>query len=172
MEFFETVQKRHSYRGAFWDKPIPDADIRRILQAGISAPSGYNAQTTRFAVVTEPELLREIAALMETPVLQTAKAVIVPLSEYVPQKAGLVFETEDYAASVENILLAITSLGYAGVWMDGFAKLGDHAEKIAQILNAPENLHVRALIPFGVPQETWQQKEKKPFEERVQFNRF
>ena len=54
MEFFETVQKRHSYRGAFWDKPIPDADIRRILQAGISAPSGYNAQTTRFAVVTEP----------------------------------------------------------------------------------------------------------------------
>ena len=57
MEFFETVQKRHSYRGAFWDKPIPDADIRRILQAGISAPSGYNAQTTRFAVVTEPELL-------------------------------------------------------------------------------------------------------------------
>ena len=60
MEFFETVQKRHSYRGAFWDKPIPDADIRRILQAGISAPSGYNAQTTRFAVVTEPELLQEV----------------------------------------------------------------------------------------------------------------
>jgi len=35
---------------------------------------------------------------------------------------NLEFEIEDYAASTENIMLAITAMGYSGVWMDGMMK--------------------------------------------------
>ena len=31
---------------------------------------------------------------------------------------NLEFEIEDYAASTENIMLVITAMGYAGVWME------------------------------------------------------
>ena len=42
MEFFETVEKRASYRYAFAEKEIPEEDIRQIVTAGLHAPSGYN----------------------------------------------------------------------------------------------------------------------------------
>ena len=42
MEFFETVEKRASYRNAFAAQEIPEEDIRKIVTAGLHAPSGYN----------------------------------------------------------------------------------------------------------------------------------
>ncbi len=39
---------------AFDGSPIPDADLKKILQAGLEAPSGYNAQPWRFVVVRDP----------------------------------------------------------------------------------------------------------------------
>ena len=53
MEFFETVAKRYSHRTPFLDQPVPDADVRKIVEAGIQAPSGQNCQTTSFVVVTD-----------------------------------------------------------------------------------------------------------------------
>ena len=35
MEFFETVEKRASYRNAFAAQEIPEEDIRKIVTAGL-----------------------------------------------------------------------------------------------------------------------------------------
>ncbi len=35
--------------------PIPDADLKKIIDAGLHAPSGYNMQPWRFIVVRTPE---------------------------------------------------------------------------------------------------------------------
>ena len=40
---------------SFDESPIPDADLQKILQAGLQAPSGYNLQPWRFIVVRSPE---------------------------------------------------------------------------------------------------------------------
>ena len=40
---------------SFDGKPIPDEDLKQILQAGLNAPSGYNMQPWRFIVVRTPE---------------------------------------------------------------------------------------------------------------------
>ena len=37
MDFFETVNKRGSYRSRFKDIAIPDEDIRKILGAALKA---------------------------------------------------------------------------------------------------------------------------------------
>lgn len=79
----------------------------------------------------------------------------------------LQFETEDYAAATENIMLAITASGYAGVWMDGMMKFEGNAERVRQLLHIPEDERPRTNIPFGKPMEIVTQKPKKPFEERV-----
>ncbi len=172
MDFFEAVAQRGSYREEFLAEEVTQADLTQILTAGIRAPSGYNYQTPAFVAVTDKTLLGEIAELMPTGATETAPAMIVILSEFRQADNGLSFEVEDYAAAAENILLAITALGYAGVWMDGMTKLGNNGEKLEKLLNVPEGKRVRTLIPLGRPAKPVVQKEKLPFSERVSFNRF
>src|ERR1700735_3914560 len=47
---------------SFDESPIPDADLLKILQAGLHAPSGYNLQPWRFIVVRSPEQKKRLRA--------------------------------------------------------------------------------------------------------------
>jgi nitroreductase len=175
MDLFEAIAKRHSYRGPYQDQALPRADLRRIVQAGLQAPSGRNAQTTNFVIVDEPALVRRIAALHANNVaVQQAKAFIVCIVDQKPEAVyeGHNFQVEDCAAAVENMLLAVTALGYAAVWIDGWLRLENRAQAIGALLDLPESKIIRILLPIGVPAEVWPQKEKKPFEARAWFNRF
>ncbi len=146
-----------------------------MVQAGLQAPSGKNAQTTRFVIVDDPDLLRQIAAMHESnTAFQQARAMIACILDKQPEAIyeGHNFQIEDCAAAVENILLAVTALGYATVWIDGWLRTKDHAEQIGRILDIPEGKIIRVLLPIGVPGEVWPQKEKMPFGQRAWFNCF
>jgi nitroreductase len=82
------------------------------------------------------------------------------------------FDREDVSAAVENMLLSITSLGYASVWLDGVLRLGDTADRIAELLGVPAGLDVNILLPLGVPVTQEQQMKKLPFDERAWYNRW
>ena len=172
MEFFETVAKRYSHRTPFLDQPVPDADVRKIVEAGIQAPSGQNCQTTSFVVVTDPDLRKRISEVLSTPATQTAPMILVVLSEHVVAPCGMAFEVEDYAAAVENMLLAATALGYATVWVDGMTKAPAACAAIASLLRVPEGKTVRTILPLGVPAKAGEPKPRKTFEERVHYNQF
>jgi nitroreductase len=45
---------------SFDGSPIPDADLQKILQAGLHSPSGYNLQPWRFIVVRSPEQKKKL----------------------------------------------------------------------------------------------------------------
>src|SRR5271155_5988657 len=47
---------------SFDESPIPVADLRKILEAGLLAPSGYNLQPWRFIVVRSPEQKKKLRA--------------------------------------------------------------------------------------------------------------
>jgi nitroreductase len=47
---------------SFDGSPIPDADLKKILQAGLHSPSGYNLQPWRFIVVRSPEQKKKLRA--------------------------------------------------------------------------------------------------------------
>jgi nitroreductase len=47
---------------SFDESPIPDADLLKILLAGLQAPSGYNLQPWRFIVVRSPEQKKRLRA--------------------------------------------------------------------------------------------------------------
>ena len=176
MEFFETVEKRASYRNAFSDAEIPEADIRKIVTAGLHAPSGYNFQTTSFVVVRDPALKAKLAKPLPTPATKTAPVILVAVSEQKINEANgaahFAFDTQDYAAAVENIMRAIVAMGYAGVWMDGMSRMNEVDAEIAKLLCVPDGKWVRSIIPFGVPTREVAQKEKKSFEERVVWDHF
>jgi len=170
VDVFEAIVQRYSYRGEFTDAPIPREHLRRIVQAGIRAPSAKNEQTTSFAIVDDPVLLREIAAIVDRPVCQTAKAMIVSIIDPRPVLEHFSFAVEDCAAAVENMLLAITALGYATVWLDGVLRREGVASQIARLLRIPIGRTVRVILPLGVAAQPGVQKEKLPFQERAWFN--
>jgi nitroreductase len=172
MDLFQAIRDRHSYRGEFTRQPIPRADLEKILDAGIRAPSGFNAQTTEFVVVDDPEVLRRVADIVSTTTTGSASAIIVCLMKTDEERNGLFFGVEDYAAAVENMLLAVTALGYATVWIDGALRRENRAHAIAELLQVPPNREVRVILPLGVPAEPGSQREKKPLVERAWYNRY
>jgi nitroreductase len=172
MELFETILKRHSYRGTFLDKKIPKDDLRKIVQTGIDAPTGCNAQSVSFVIVDEPATIQAIAKVTgEKQVCKTAHAMIICVCDKSPAYGNLSFYVEDCAAATQNMLLAITALGYATVWIDGAIR-GKIATEIAELLGVPKDKEVRILLPIGVPETTGKPNTKKSFEKRAWFNRY
>ncbi|NLE39577.1 MAG: nitroreductase [Pirellulaceae bacterium] len=172
MDLFEAIAKRHSYRGPFTDAPVPRDDLRKIVRAGIQAPSACNEQVAQFVIVDDPTTLKQIARIVNRPVCETAPTMIVCLTDNRPVFKDIAFPAEDCAAAVENMLLAITAMGYASVWLDGVLRIGDIARQIGRLLGVPDELEIRILLPVGVPAEPGVQREKLPFERRAWFDRY
>src|SRR5438874_7912617 len=62
----------------FEPAPVPDEDLRKILQAGLSAPSGFNLQPWRFVVVRDAEQRKRLrAAAMNQQKVEEAPVMIV-----------------------------------------------------------------------------------------------
>lgn len=173
MDVFEAIERRYSYRGAFTDAPVPRSQLEKIVRAGLAAPSGCNAQTTTFVIADDPALLAELRRFHGMQAVQDAKAIIacVIAKRPDPTYGAMHFEIEDCAAAIENMLLAITALGYGSVWIDGHLREESRAEEINRLLGVPPDRTVRVILPVGVPAGEGPRREKKPFAQRAWFNR-
>jgi F420 biosynthesis protein FbiB-like protein len=60
---FGIIQSRRSIR-RYADRPVPEAMLRRLLEAARWAPSAHNRQPWRFAVITDPARLASLARAM------------------------------------------------------------------------------------------------------------
>src|ERR1017187_846892 len=60
-DLFEMMRTTRSMRRLKSDT-VPDALIRKILEAGVSAPSGGNMQRWRFLVIRDPKVKQTIGA--------------------------------------------------------------------------------------------------------------
>ena len=175
MELFEAIAKRHSYRGAFKDVPVSREDLKRIVEAGMKAPSGKNAQTTSFVIIDDKDILKKTGEMhANNKAMQQCKAMIACIVNVDPEPVyeSFSFEVEDCATAVENMLLAITAMGLASVWIDGWLRCENHAEKIGKLLSLPKEKKVRIILPIGLPAEEYLQPEKLPFCKRAWFNKF
>jgi nitroreductase len=73
----DAVEQRRA-TPSFDGSPIPDADLKKILEAWLMAPSGYNLQPWRFVVVRNPEQRRKLrGASFNQAKVEEASAVIV-----------------------------------------------------------------------------------------------
>jgi len=59
MEFYDAVSKRRTIRD-FEDRPIEAAIIKRIISAGLKAPSNDHMRSWEFVVITDKELIARI----------------------------------------------------------------------------------------------------------------
>lgn len=173
MDILEIIRNRHSYRGKYKSDKVPREDLISILKAGLEAPSGCNMQTTSLIAVDDRAVLERLHSVIEPPVGETAPAIICVLTKRIFAYRDKCFAVQDYSAAIENMLLAITALGYESCWYEGHItdedKIGD---KMAEILNVPDDYELVCFLPVGIAEGTPVPPKKKDFSERAWFNTF
>ncbi len=175
MEVFEAFRKRHSYRYGYTDQDVSREDLVRIVEAGMLAPSGKNCQTTEFVIIDDKNTIKEISQMHPSnQAMQQAKAYIACIVNKEPPAVyeGLAFEIEDCAAATENMLLAITALGYASVWVDGWIRDPQRNKKISDLIGLSDSKVIRIILPIGVAAKEVSQPPKKDFTQRAWFNSY
>ena len=173
MNTVDTIKARHSYRGNYKQKKVPRADLIAILEDGLAAPSGCNKQTTSLICVDDPAVLAQIRAVIRPPIAETAPALICVLTQRVFAYRDKCFAVKDYAAAIENMLLAIVDLGYQSCWYEGHITDDDRiCDKIAAILHVPKEYDLVCVLPVGSAESAPTAPAKKAFSERAWFNSF
>ena len=169
----DLIMNRRSYRGRYKPDPVPREDLAAILEAGLAAPSGCNKQTTSLIAVDDPAILARLRAEIDPPVAETAPAMICVLTRRINAYRDRCFATQDYAAAIENMLLAITALGYQSCWYEGHVTDTDRiGDKIAKILGVPEEYELVCVLPVGIAESEPGMPKKLPFGQRAWFNGF
>ncbi len=173
MNVLEAIIRRHSYRGKFKADPVSRENLKKIMQAGLCAPSGCNKQTTSLIAIDDPEVLNEIHSVIDPPVGESAPAAICVLTQRINAYRDRCFAVQDYSAAIENMLLAIVELGYQSCWYEGHITDEDGInKKMAQILNVPDEYELVCFLPVGIAESEPIPPKKKSFEERAWFNSF
>lgn len=171
MNVMEAILARASYRGGYLDKPVSREDLKAVMEAGLAAPSGCNKQTTSLIGVDDPEVLKRLKVLIHPPIGETAPAFVCVLTRKIIAYRGRCFNVQDYAAAIENMLVAAVGLGLASCWVEGHITDEDRiGRKMADALGVPEDLELVCFLPLGYPAEPVGRVRKKPFEERARFN--
>ena len=144
METWDAITSRRNVR-SFADRPIPPADLDRILEAGRRAPSSQNWQPWDFIVVTDREQLRALARVWRGAghVAGSAAtiAVIGPPADNPFGRAQL-----DLGQATMAMLLAAADLG-VGTCHAGVTDL----ELARELLGFPADRPWAFLISFGYP---------------------
>lgn len=173
MSTIDTIFGRTSYRGIFKSEPVPREHLKRIMEAGVAAPSGCNKQTTSFICVDEPELVSRLHKLIDPPVCATAPAMICVLTQRIFAYRDKCFNVQDYSAAIQNMLLAAVELGYQSCWVEGHITDEDRiGRKMADALGVPEDYELVCFLPIGVAEQPLTHVKKKAFNERAWFNGF
>jgi len=171
MTTLDAMKSRTSYRGKFESTIVPRHDLVSIMEAGLSAPSGSNKQTTSLIAVDDADLLSKLREVFKA--AGTAPAIICVLTQEISAYKGRYFNVQDYSAAIENMLVAAVSLGYQSCWYEGYITDTDAiGRKMADILGVPNDYELVCFLPIGVASEPITHADKKPFEERAWFNGF
>lgn len=173
MNTLEAIAARKSYRGKYLPTAVPKEHLKQILEAGYHAPSGCNKQTTSFIAVDDPELMQKLHSVIDPPIGETAPAMVCVLARRIIAYRDRSFFIQDYAAAIQNMLLAIVELGYASCWIEGHVTDVDRiGYQMQKILGVPDEYELVCFLPVGIPADEIRPVKKQPFEDRAWLNGF
>jgi nitroreductase len=163
MDAYECIVGRVEVR-EFTREPVPEAVVRRVLEAGRLAPSQRNRQQWHFIVVQDRELLRQVAEAAPTGpyIVDAGFAVVIAMD-------GAKMPQVDAARAAQSMQLAAWAEGLGSCWVSGLDR-----DRIKTILRMPLALEVVTVLPFGrpTPAAGAVRKRRKPLAEIAHRNRF
>lgn len=173
MNTLDAINTRRSVR-RYLDRPVEYEKLTTILDAAGKAPSAGNLQDWRFLLVTDRTLIKQVAGYsIEQYWIQTAPVLVIVCA--IPEKHEMyyglrgkrLYNIQDCAASIENLLLAATDVGLGSCWIGAFEE-----EKLKALFSIPVDVRPQAIISLGYSDETPKDRHLLPIEQLVYFNRY
>lgn len=180
MNTLEAIRTRRSIR-KFQDKQVPRETLEQIIAVAAYAPSWKNTQISRYHIVEDENLRTTIAQdctmgfAHNASILSKAPQVVVLSAKKGRsgmEKDGTCSTSKgeswlmfDAGVAAQTFCLAAWEHGVGSVIMGIF-----DAEKVAKLLQLPEDEVAVALIPVGYPDEAPNAPKRKLVEELVQFH--
>ncbi|HET7456618.1 MAG TPA: nitroreductase family protein [Gemmatimonadaceae bacterium] len=197
MSVAEAAESRRSIR-KYTDEPIPTADLTELLRLVGRAPSAWNIQPWRFAVVLDAATKERLrAAAYGQAQVTSAPAVIVIYSDMRDalgtideaihpdvqgaqrdaQKQGIArafstkteAEREAWGVQQSNIALGYLMLLARNFGLDTSPMLGFDAEKVKEILEIPSTTGIVAMVPIGYAAEEGFRSHRHSVERTTKF---
>ncbi|MEK6699662.1 MAG: nitroreductase family protein [Nitrospirota bacterium] len=140
MDLFDAIKGRKSIR-RFKQTPVPDEDIRKILDAGRLAPSANNAQPWSFIVIKDRALLKKMAEAVREMVDR-----MVPYAESEKQAQRLTAYKSNYYVFFENapVVIAVVMESYVSTGL--LMRMGYSEEEAVRLRPHPGLQSVSAAI--------------------------
>jgi len=159
----ELIKARRSIR-KFTSRKVDENLLNQIIEAGMWAPSGLNNQPWRIAIIQDSYTKQAIAPLTRySPIIEEAPVLLLVFLD-VDSSYDRTKDIQAIGACIQNMLLTIHDLKLGGVWLGEILK---NKDKVSEIVNAPDNLELIAIIALGHPAEQGGRAYRKSMEEIV-----
>lgn len=168
MDTIEAIKSRRSIR-VFTDENVSEELVTQILEAGRWAPSGLNNQAWRFIIVRNPDTKIELSKLTNyCPTIKIASLLIVVFLDK-DHVYNYLKDVQSIGACIQNMLLAIHSIGLGGVWLGEILK---NKEIVNKVLEAPDSFELMGVIALGHPVNKKFGSERKELDQLVFREKF
>jgi nitroreductase len=149
----DAIRTKHALR-EYDGRPVPEADIRAIVNAGRRAQSWYNKQTWRFIVVQDAEMKQKLATAGRSTKHAAGAAFVLVLC--IPQENELtLWNYFDLGQAAAYLQLAAHSLGVG-------SSLGTiyEPEQVREWLDIDPDWWSPILLSMGYPKMAWPREPK------------
>jgi nitroreductase len=171
METWDALASRRNVR-SFAERPLTDAELHRILEAGRRAPSSRNWQPWDFVVVTDREQLTRLAKVWQGGghVAGSAATIglVLPMTDVIRDHEIALY---DLGQATMAMMIAAADLGIGS----GHSSVADQ-ELARELLGLPAHRYLAYLIDLGHPADRpltpIRTPDRRPFDEVVHQGRW
>ncbi|SVB24380.1 uncharacterized protein METZ01_LOCUS177234 [marine metagenome] len=164
MEVYDAIRTVLAVR-EFQDKPVPEALVKKIVEAARLTASSKNGQPWHFIVVHDRDTLRQLGAIMTSGRYnaQAAFAIVVAIDKVSP------FGVSDASRAIQSMVLTAWAEGVGSNWT-GWVGMPE----VAALIKIPHTMDVLAVVPFGYPTHDHKgsKKQRKTLSEVAHRERF
>jgi nitroreductase len=171
VDTWEAITSRRNIR-TFADRPIDDAVLDQILEAGRRAPSSRNWQPWDFVLVTDRLALQELSTVWQGGAhIAGAAACIALVTDVYDEERPRMTSQYDLGQATMAMMIAAADHGIG----TGHSSVGDQA-KAQQLLGFPDGKRAAYLMDLGYPADRplapIRRPDRKPFDQVVHRGRW
>ncbi|MBR3251121.1 MAG: nitroreductase family protein [Erysipelotrichaceae bacterium] len=150
MEFFDVLESRSSIR-KYTDENLTDEQIRRIVTAGLKAPTATNKQEIHITVIKKGDPVQDSIQKDLNPEAETSFCYGAPVTFYLSAADDFGWSDIDAGIAVENMHLAAKALGLGSVILGCMKKVvnGKKKQEYDKLLCIPEGYSYKIALAVG-----------------------
>ena len=165
----KAIEDRFSVR-KFKNIPIEENKLSAIIKAAQLSPSAKNVQPWKLVVIKDSKMREQLPEICKGQKFVSQAPVTIAVCcnnlDYI-MTCGQKTASVDGAIVGAQISLQAVELGLGTCWIGAF-----YQDKMAKLINLPKDYEVIALFPIGYPDIKKGNRNLKPLDEIVVYDRF